>query len=145
MWIRRNTLFLKYRRISPLKRHSNSHVRKWCFQSINCQIFYCQLYVYLLLFSFLKVGSPTPRNAQEEENSDGKSAPKSTSFRHAILQKVVSPPKRIGKNSVILFVFLNCCGINDSLIFYYMNVNHLLSVTKCSLLIYDCKMFLDSL
>uniref|UniRef100_A0A0P4WCG4 Rab-GAP TBC domain-containing protein n=1 Tax=Scylla olivacea TaxID=85551 RepID=A0A0P4WCG4_SCYOL len=45
---------------------------------------------------FLKVGSPTPRNTQEEENSgDGKLAPKSMSFRHAILQKVVSPPKRI--------------------------------------------------
>lgn len=46
---------------------------------------------------FLKVGSPTPRSAQEEENSgDGKVVTKSaTSFRHAILQKVVSPPKGI--------------------------------------------------
>ncbi|KAG0719497.1 TBC1 domain family member 1 [Chionoecetes opilio] len=46
---------------------------------------------------FLKVGSPTPRSAQEEDNSgDGRVVSKSsTSFRHAILQRVVSPPKRL--------------------------------------------------
>ncbi|KAK8746622.1 hypothetical protein OTU49_017111 [Cherax quadricarinatus] len=45
---------------------------------------------------FLKVGSPTPRSSGEEETSvDGKVNNKSTtSFRHAILQKVVSPPKK---------------------------------------------------
>nr|XP_053629141.1 TBC1 domain family member 4-like [Cherax quadricarinatus] len=51
---------------------------------------------------FLKVGSPTPRSSGEEETSvDGKVNNKSTtSFRHAILQKVVSPPKKsVGSRS----------------------------------------------
>ncbi|KAK3867460.1 hypothetical protein Pcinc_027094 [Petrolisthes cinctipes] len=47
---------------------------------------------------FLKVGSPTPRCSTEEESSkerkpSGKSVT-NTSFRHAILQRVVSPPKK---------------------------------------------------
>ncbi|XP_071550765.1 TBC1 domain family member 1 [Panulirus ornatus] len=45
---------------------------------------------------FLKVGSPAPRGSSEEDSSgDGKLQNKSaTSFRHAILQRVVSPPKK---------------------------------------------------
>lgn len=54
------------------------------------------------------MGSPTPRSAQEEEASgDGKGVPKSgTSFRHAILQKVVSPPKGMGMNPIFVIFLL---------------------------------------
>lgn len=59
-----------------------------------------------IFLSFLKVGSPTSRSANEEESSgDGKLPNKSaTSFRHAILQRVVSPPKKSGNVSFI-YVF----------------------------------------
>ncbi|XP_064100515.1 TBC1 domain family member 1-like isoform X1 [Macrobrachium nipponense] len=42
---------------------------------------------------FMKVGSPASRTSTEDEISEGK-VNKSTSFRHAILQRVVSPNKQ---------------------------------------------------
>lgn len=68
--------------------------------------------VHALFLSFLKVGSPTPRCSNEEEGTrerklSGKSSANNTtantnaganttSYRLAILQRVVSPPKKSG-------------------------------------------------
>nr|XP_045614273.1 TBC1 domain family member 1-like [Procambarus clarkii] len=51
--------------------------------------------LHTLFFSFLKVGYPSPRGPSEEESA-GTGKPdntSTTSFRHAILQRVVSPSK----------------------------------------------------
>ncbi|KAK7075351.1 hypothetical protein SK128_018398, partial [Halocaridina rubra] len=48
-----------------------------------------------VIFSFMKVGSPSSRATEEEISTEGKLNGKSTiSFRHAILQSVISPDKK---------------------------------------------------